>query len=175
MLLPFSLAYLGLAYQCLGELETARNHFQKAIKMQKDLGNPFMMSFLYVGLSMVLLDSGEFEGAEKCAEKALYLAQENKERPSEGISWTILGRLLGRKEATYPGKAEEHILKGIKILDDLKLKPHVAGGYLYLGELYADRGQREKALEHLKKAEEMFHEMGMGFWLAKTKNVLEKV
>jgi len=29
-----------------------------------------------------------------------------------------------------------------------------------LGELYTDTGQKEKALEHLKKAEERFQEMG---------------
>jgi hypothetical protein len=41
-----------------------------------------------------------------------------------------------------------------------------------LGELYADTGQKEKALEHLKKAEERFQEMGMRYWLAKTQEVL---
>jgi hypothetical protein len=44
-----------------------------------------------------------------------------------------------------------------------------------LGELYADTGQKEKALEHLKKAEERFQEMGMDYWLAKTQEVLERL
>jgi hypothetical protein len=53
-------------------------------------------------------------------------------------------------------------------------KPHSAQGYLFLGELYLDTGQREKALENLKKAGAMFKEMGMDCWLAKTPEVLDR-
>jgi hypothetical protein len=60
-------------------------------------------------------------------------------------------------------------------LDEMKIKPWVSQGYLYLGELYADTGKREKALENLKKAEAMFQEMGMDYWLARTKKLLEMV
>ena len=48
-------------------------------------------------------------------------------------------------------------------------------GYLFLVELYTDAGQREKALENLKKAKGMFQEMGMDYWLAKTREVLGKL
>ena len=61
------------------------------------------------------------------------------------------------------------------ILDELKLKPWTTQGYLHLGELYADRGQSEKALETLKKAEDAFQEMGMDCWLRRTQEVLERV
>jgi hypothetical protein len=35
--------------------------------------------------------------------------------------------------------------------------------------LYANADQKEKALETLKKAETMFQEMGMDYWLAETR------
>ena len=60
-------------------------------------------------------------------------------------------------------------------LDEMKLKPWSARGYLYLGELCADTGQKEKALETLKKAEGMFQEMGMDYYLRRTQEVLERV
>ena len=72
-------------------------------------------------------------------------------------------------------KTEEYILKGMKILEELETKPAYAGGYLNRGELYADAGQKEKALENLKKAEAMYQEMGMDYWLARTKKLLEMV
>ena len=72
-------------------------------------------------------------------------------------------------------EAEEYILKGIKMLEELKTQPYLSTGYLWLGELYADMGQREKALENLKKAEEMFKEMGMDYWLSRTHEVLKRV
>jgi tetratricopeptide (TPR) repeat protein len=70
---------------------------------------------------------------------------------------------------------EEYILEGIKILDELRLRPFSAQRYLFLGELYADRGQREKAQESLKKAEAMFQDMGMDYWLAKTQEVFARL
>jgi hypothetical protein len=63
----------------------------------------------------------------------------------------------------------------MKILDELETKPACAQSYLSLGELYADAGQKEKAIENLKKAEAMYQEMGMDFWLARTKELLEKI
>jgi hypothetical protein len=44
-----------------------------------------------------------------------------------------------------------------------------------LGELYVDTGQREKGLKNLKKAEVLFKEMGMDYWLARTPEVLDRL
>ena len=74
-----------------------------------------------------------------------------------------------------PEKAEECIFDGIRLLDELKMEPFAAQGHLFLGELYADTGQKEKAMENLKKAEDNFREMGMDYWLNKTQEVLDKL
>jgi tetratricopeptide (TPR) repeat protein len=124
---------------------------------------------------MIHLGLGELKSAQNCAEKALDLAQKNHEKCVEGFSWSLMGRILGKKEHPHIDRAEEHILKGIKILEELKLKPFVSIGYFYLGELYADTGNQHQALNHLKKAEEMFREMGMDYWLGKTKEVMDKL
>jgi tetratricopeptide (TPR) repeat protein len=107
------------------------------------------------------------------AEQALNLAQINHEKHYEGISWFCLGRTLGKIEKSQIDKAEKYILQGMKIFDELKIKPYYASGYLSLGELYADAGKKERALETLKKAETMFQEMGMDYYLARTKKLLE--
>ena len=72
-------------------------------------------------------------------------------------------------------KAEASILKGIEVLQGLKLRPYYAQGYLWLGELYLNTGENEKAMENLKKAEGMFREMGVDYWLARTEDVLGSV
>jgi len=82
---------------------------------------------------------------------------------------------LSKADTSQGGKAEEYILQGITILDELKAKPLCCIGYFYLGELYADMGQREKALETLNKAKGMFQEMGMEYYLRRTQEVLEGV
>jgi len=38
----------------------------------------------------------------------------------------------------------EFIMRGIKLLDELKIKPWSSQGYLFLGELYLNTGKTEK-------------------------------
>ena len=61
------------------------------------------------------------------------------------------------------------------VLSKLEMKPYCAQGYLFLGELYSDGGQKEKAVDKLKKAEGMYQEMGMDYWLVKTQEVLDRL
>jgi tetratricopeptide (TPR) repeat protein len=141
--------------------------------MQMDIGFP--VSYIHWFLSFVHFDLGNLNEAKVHAEQALSLAQTNHQKYYEGGSRIQLGRILGKIEGSQLRKAEEHILKGMKIMDELEMKPFYAQGYLNLGELYADARQKEKALENLKKAEAMYQEMGMDYWLAQTRKLLEMV
>ena len=175
LVLPTAWYMLGKGYYYLGDFENALTHVQKGLKMQKDLGFLYRRSTLYYGMSMIHLDLGDFKNAQNCAEKALNLAQENHEEYVEGISWTLLGRVLGKKEHAQIDRAEEYILKGIKVLVELKLKPYVSRGYFCLGEFYADMGREEEALEYLKKAEDNFKEMGMDYYMNRTRRILDRL
>ena len=119
--------------------------------------------------------SGDLSSARISAEKAIELAQKCDEKHFEAISKIWLGRILGRVKRSEVRKVTKHIYEGIKVLDELRLKPFSAQGYLFLGELYADSGQKDIALENLKKSEGMFQKMGMDYWLAKTREVLAKL
>jgi len=46
---------------------------------------------------------------------------------------------------------------------------------LYLGEIYLDTKELEKAVENLKIAEGLFQEMGIDFWLDKTQKLLAEL
>jgi tetratricopeptide (TPR) repeat protein len=170
-----ALYLVGLAHYYLGELATAREHAEEAIKIGSNAGMPFGSSHAYLLLGMVNLDSGDLENAQSCTEEALKLAQNNNDRFCEGNVRIWTGRILGKAGPSQGAKAEEYILQGIKILEELRIKPWCSEGYLHLGELYADTGQREKALEYLKKAEGMFREMGMDYGLRQTQSVLERL
>ena len=166
---------LGWGYYFLGDLATAQEYIEKGFQIGRDAGLPMLVSHHYWAFSMVHFDSGDLKSARSCVEEALKLAQNNNEKHIEGPSRTFLGRIIGKADRSQFSEAEESILQGIKLLDEWKLKPYCSQGYLFLGELYADAGQREKALEHLKKAEGMFREMGMDYWLRRTQEVLERV
>ena len=84
-----------------------------------------------------------------------------------------MGRILVKTDPNQYGRAEESILKGMNILQELRLSPYCSQGYLCLGEFYADTGQKDNAIEILRKAEGMFREMEMYYWLAKTDEILQ--
>ncbi|MCK4823380.1 hypothetical protein KA005_46940, partial [bacterium] len=162
---------LGAGYYLLGELGTARNYMERGLKIHIEMGRESLLSLHYVFLSMVHFDSGDFKSAQNCVEKAVGFSQKNNERQWEGVSRIWLGRILGKADSSQSDKAEKNILEGIKLLEELKLRPYISQGYCFLGELDAYSGQREKALENLNKAKQMFQEMGMDYWLSKTQEV----
>jgi tetratricopeptide (TPR) repeat protein len=123
---------------------------------------------------MVDLDCGDLKKAQHRAEEAVKISQKNHQH-GEGLAWILLGRTLGKADPPQTDKAKECILKGIKIYEELKIKTQYAPGYYYLGELYADTGQKDKALETLRTAEKLFQEMGMDYWLAKIHEIQEKL
>jgi class 3 adenylate cyclase len=174
-MLGIAWANLGFGYCLLEDLETAKKYIEKGLKIHTDAGLPYYLSFLYWLLSVVHFDSGDLKSVQKHVEKALTLSRDKKERHFEGISEIWLGRILAKAIPSRGDTAEDHILQGIQILHELKIKPYSAQGYLLLGELYADRGEKRKARENLKKAEGMFQEMGMDYWLAKTQEVLGRL
>jgi tetratricopeptide (TPR) repeat protein len=162
---------LGWAYTLLNELETAQECVEEGLQIFSDAGAQFNLSFFYGISSMVYLESGDLRNAHYRAEEALKLSQKNQQKWVEGFARTLLGRIFRKAGKSQNGKAEEHMLRGIEILDESKIKPLYSQGFLFLGELYAGNGQPKRALENLKKAEVMFREMGMDYWLSKTREV----
>ena len=55
------------------------------------------------------------------------------------------------------------------------IKVYCPQGYLLLGQLYAEAGQKEDAEKHLKIAESMYLDRGSNFWLGKTREILAQV
>ena len=78
-----------------------------------------------------------------------------------------IGRIIGSKEKAKYREGEQFILEGYEILKELGVRPAMAQGHLYLGELYMNSGEEFKAVEHLGKANSMFEEMEMDYWTAK--------
>jgi tetratricopeptide (TPR) repeat protein len=125
--------------------------------------------------SYAKFELGDMEEARTHAELGLQFSQANDERQWEGMSRTLLGRVLAKTDPTQIETAEQQILQGISLLEELGL-PSVNGcGYLWLGEIYAESGRREEALENLQKAETMFREMGMDYWLGRAQTALARL
>jgi tetratricopeptide (TPR) repeat protein len=166
---------LGHAYYLLGDLDNARKHFEERLEIYRSTEYPMMMAMNYHGLGMVYLDSGDHESARGHTEESLKFAEKHGDKMQKGRSMVAMGRVIGKAGPVQSTRAEEYIVQGIKILEELKLKPFQAEGHLYLGELYADCGRMEEAVTSLKKAQSMFREMGMDYWLRRTQEIMSRL
>jgi tetratricopeptide (TPR) repeat protein len=173
--LPLAWDLLGAGYYLLGEFDAALESAEKGLQMQRDTGLSYSLSLHHLTLGRIHTDLGNWREARRYAEEALALARANHERWVEGDALILLGRVMGKTEPSQTDTAEEHILQGMKVFDELKTKPAFATGCLALGELYAGAGEREKARENLAKAQAMFQEMGMDHYFIRTEKLLESL
>ena len=167
-------AWLGWAHFTMGQTNTAVELIEKGLRMHIDLGIPYFRSNLHWHCSGVYLMLGDLDRARTQAELALQFALQNNERQMIGMSRCGLGVAMVRLDPTQIEAAEQQILQGIRLLEELGLPPFFGMGYMFLGEVYAASGRPKEALEHLKKAEALFEKMGMDYWLGKTREILAK-
>jgi tetratricopeptide (TPR) repeat protein len=174
--------YLALAWTCTGwahwlqgNLDTAKDYAQKAVSAQSGGEMTAMSALTHLLLGAVGIDSGNLISARDSIDEALRLARLSDERYIEGRGLTWLGRALGKADVSETAAAEERILQGISLLEEMKIRPWQAEGHLLAGELYADAGQQQKALASLTKAQEMFREMEMTHWLYRAQRASDNI
>ena len=175
LFLPLTIAFLGMAYFYAGNLISAEDYMQKGLKARSDSPLPIYLSFHHFGLSCVNLELKKFTKAVLHAEKAVSFGQKNREMHYGGLALAQLGITGWKSQKMKIHEAADRIHQGIRILKELQLKPFEAMSTFFLGELFADGGETEKAQANLKRAEKMLREMGMNYSLGKAKKLLQKI
>jgi class 3 adenylate cyclase/tetratricopeptide (TPR) repeat protein/ribosomal protein L40E len=170
-----NLCFLGFVHSHLGDPETGRRQAEKGLQMFRDSGIELFLSSCLWMMGNIHLDLNNMDGAEDSMEEALRLSRKNTEKTWEGLALVGLGRVLGKKKPLQTEKVEKYFHEGLAILQDQKIKPWYAHGRMFLGEFYLDMGKKEKALENLKEAEGLFQEMGMDYWLGRTREIMGKL
>ena len=175
ILLGTAWASLGYAYWLTGDYQAALDLSEKGLKIQTDIGLPFFRSYCHWCCSLSHFGLGNLEEAKIQAEQALRYSLANNEKSIQGMSRIGLGRVLAKTDPGQIEAAEGHIQQGIGLLEELGVQPYSGIGYLWLGEVKAESGRKEEALMNQKKAEAMFQEMGMDYWLGKAREALGRL
>ena len=166
---------LGYAYCLLGDTNIAREHAENGLSLTTMSEMRAFFSIPHLTLGEIHLRLGNLQKALSYIQEAIQLSRNNNEKGIESLSLFALGRILIKTDPWQIDKAKDAILKGIKIVNELKLRPLSAIGHLCMGELYTDAEQPEKAMEYVKKVKIMFQEMEMEYWLARANSVLGKL
>ncbi len=164
--------WLGSGHHLLGNSGIALEYMEKGLKIQNDVGIQFWLSSHYYLLSLVHFDLGNLEKARAFAQEAVTLGERSDAKLWHGLSLISLGRTIGAINPVNADLAQGHFEHGIGLLQHMKLRPDYSLGYLWRGELYTRLGRRDQASQDLRRAESMFHEMGMDYWLGKAQEAL---
>ncbi len=166
---------LGIAKFLVGDADGARGCIERSIQMHLDSGVVIELPHDYAYLSMAHLATGDVAKARNFIDTALDWARKCNQKHWEGLAKIFFGKIMSQSEALQAARAEASILEGIEILSQLGMKPYCAQGYFYLGELRVTTSKSQLGTKNLKKAERMFKEMGMEYWLDKTQKVLGRI
>jgi len=174
-LLFLGLIYMGYAQHHLGAFDRAKSYFKMAGEIPPEFEISVYQWIYYYFLFQIHLDENELEQVRICAQKAAAIAQETGVNVGVGMSKIALGKIHGLEDPAGFKEAEKTILEGVEILKKHHQKIYYPGGYLFLGELCADSGQKEKAARYLKMAESLYQEMGFVYWLERTREVMSRL
>jgi tetratricopeptide (TPR) repeat protein len=174
-LLGMAWTEVGYCYALQGDFGTALKYMEKGFKLDSDLGISYSLPMHYGNLARVHYQLGDFDNMISYFGKALELLPKQDSKYLEAGFYVRMGASLGKLDKSQFAEAEEYIIRGMKTLEELKARPARAHAYYALGELYADSGQNERALEYLEKAGDMYREMGMEYYLRRAQSKLAKL
>ncbi|MCK5097553.1 MAG: AAA family ATPase, partial [Desulfobacteraceae bacterium] len=166
---------LGYVNVMDGNIKIGKNYAQKGLKLHLESGIEMSLTHSYYLSGMVCYETGDWEAALNYWENALTISQKNNEKENQGRILFEIGRVTNKIKPEFKNKAHDYIVKGIKILKELELKPFLAQAHLALGNFYLDNSETQKAVNNLQTAESLFQEIGMFFWLDRTQNLLCKI
>jgi len=140
------LGTLGLAYDCLAQMEKAVEYYQRALVILKESGDREREGLLLGNLGISYKDLGQMEKAIEYQHQSLEIAKEIGDRRGEGNSLGNLGNayyVLGQVE-----KAIEYQQKALVIAKEMGNRITEGRTLGNLGSAYSDLGQMEKAIEY---------------------------
>jgi DNA-binding winged helix-turn-helix (wHTH) protein/tetratricopeptide (TPR) repeat protein len=132
---------LGEALEAAGDLQGARQQFQAALDMQKQIGQLVMVEESYEELADVAMDEGHGEQAEPLLRAAIAEFEKDKGNPDQISAYALLSRtLLMQGKLEDADKAIRHAAELGRTVPDLALRFSIAIQSARVELAKADRG-----------------------------------
>jgi sugar phosphate isomerase/epimerase len=122
-------------------------------------------------LSEAYLLAGRRDEVADLATSALTFARTLQARGIEAYALWLHGQIHAQQEP-LAGEAAAHYQQALALAKELGMRPLQAHCHLALGTLSTKRGQLAQARVELSTAIELFHMMGMTFWLPRAQATL---
>ena len=163
-----ALASMGYAYAQCG-------HVAKGLPLLEQAAEQSPRSLGVIWLSEAHVLAGRLAEARSLADRALDLAQKQKERGWEALVCRLFGDFALHGESPDLEASETHYRQSLRLADALGMRPLQAHCHRDLGKLHSQTGETEQARAELSAAIDMYRDMDMTFWLPETEAALAKL
>jgi Flp pilus assembly protein TadD len=117
----------------------------------------------------------ERPSANRFALRGLDMARDQNARGEQAHVLRLLGDHHRRHGADDVDRAESSYRQALSTAQELGMRPLQAHCYLGLGMLYSQRGEREFARQELSKAQVLYRDMEMTFWMLSVEAALSQM
>jgi tetratricopeptide (TPR) repeat protein len=157
--------YLGEICFEIGDHQTAKDHYKKAISSMERIG--WLPS--WINLNKMALERARVTNNERNIDlKSLHAyVSENKVRQYEGWMRRYVGEILLNINDQHMSEAEHWINKAIEADERNGMMFDLGRDYALYSELFKRKGDQSGAKESLTKAIEIFKECGADGWVEK--------
>ncbi len=166
--LAISYTNLGLILFRKEEYSQALNHLEESVNICGDIECEWLLPETYRVMAEVSLALGDVTGALECGHASLEMAQKVGDNTSEGVAHRVLGKVkaLGCQQWE---EGEKHFSESISMLKALGNEHELGKSYYECGLVLKDKGEVDRAREHLSQAIDIFERTGAAERLKRAK------
>jgi len=172
VLFPQITSYLGFAYALSSRVDEALPLLQQAESETLSIGRISGQSLRVNWQGEAYLMAGRLDEAASLARRGLELSEKHRERGHGAWSLKLLGEVASCQVPVNVKDGEAYYSRALAVANELGMRPLKAHCHLGLGKLHLQVSHLEKGRVELKQAIELYHEMGMKFWLSKAEAAL---
>ncbi len=166
--LAISHTNLGLIFSRREDYSQALNHLEEAAGICGDIECEWLLPETYRIMSEVRLALGEVTEALELGQASLEMAHKTGDKVFEGVAHRVLGKVTALGCQQWE-EGERHFSESIDILKALGNEHELGKSYYEFGLVLIDKGEVDRAREHLSQAIEIFERTGATGRLEKAK------
>ncbi|TVQ21539.1 MAG: hypothetical protein EA383_16985 [Spirochaetaceae bacterium] len=163
----------GNYYGALDDPQEAIMFYERAGERYSRTGNVFDAANVFFNTALMLMRVDEFEAAVSAFEEAITGFSRAGSASGTGMAATELTVALWELERYE--EAEQTIRRAIAMLDASQSLRRLARARTILGTMYGARGNRERAVEQLARARDLYDELGLVADASRIQREIERI
>ncbi|RJO63706.1 MAG: CHAT domain-containing protein [Candidatus Omnitrophota bacterium] len=162
---------LGLLFSDKEDMATAREFYNKSLKLFQSLKMKHELSDYYFNMGEMCVFDKQYPKALEYYNAGLKIDQEQNNISGLASDYNMIGELYLELEKFE--FAISHFEKSVELAGRIKAKPELALAYYNLGLAYKRKGQKNKAREYFRSAQEIYQVIDAEEYAKVKKELLE--